>query len=370
MKIWTATAVAITLTMGIVVSAQAADRTHYIAAEEVDWDYAPLGRDEMMGHAFSEDQSVFVESGPETIGRHYRKAVYRAYTDETFTTRVERPAEWAHLGVLGPVLHAEVGDTIRVVFRNNASRPYTMHPHGVFYDKASEGTAYNDGTSGADKADDGVAPGATHVYEWRVPERAGPGPNDPSSIPWLYHSHVDEPMDTNTGLVGAIIVTRAGEAHASGRPADIEREFVTLYTVFDENLSWYLADNTARFATAADIDPENETFVEGNLMHAINGYVFANIPGLDAKICESIRWYTIALGTEVDLHTPHWHGNTGLSQGHRVDTVELMPATSKVVDMQADNAGVWMFHCHVNDHIGAGMTALYRVADVPGASCD
>ena len=27
-------------------------RSHYIAAEEVDWDYAPLGRDEMMGHPF------------------------------------------------------------------------------------------------------------------------------------------------------------------------------------------------------------------------------------------------------------------------------------------------------------------------------
>jgi manganese oxidase len=30
-------------------------------------------------------------------------------------------------------------------------------------------------------------------------------------------------------------------------------------------------------------------------------------------------------------------------------------------DMVPDAVGTWMFHCHVNDHIIAGMTALYRV---------
>ncbi len=68
-----------------------------------------------------------------------------------------------------------------------------MHPHGVFYDKDSEGALYDDGTSGADKEDDAVPPGKTHIYIWKVPERAGPGPNDPSSIVWLYHS----PTSTN-----------------------------------------------------------------------------------------------------------------------------------------------------------------------------
>jgi FtsP/CotA-like multicopper oxidase with cupredoxin domain len=30
-------------------------------------------------------------------------------------------------------------------------------------------------------------------------------------------------------------------------------------------------------------------------------------------------------------------------------------------DMKADNPGAWLFHCHVNDHITAGMIARYRV---------
>ena len=76
-----------------------------------------------------------------------------------------------------------------------------MHPHGVFYEKSSEGAPYADGTSGLDKADDGVPPGGTHVYTWPVPDRAGPGPMDGSSVLWMYHSHVDEVRDINTCLL-------------------------------------------------------------------------------------------------------------------------------------------------------------------------
>ena len=349
--------------------AHATERVHYIAADEVEWDYAPGEYDRMMGHPFTDEQAVFVENGGGQIGRIYRKVIYREYTDAGFATLKPRGPEWEHLGLLGPVIHAEVGDTIRVVFRNNGSRPNTVHPHGVFYDKANEGTPYADGTSGSDKLDDGVPPGGEYTYVWQVPERAGPGPDDPSSVAWLYHGHVDEPRDTNSGLVGAIIVTAAGQARPDGSPADVEREFVTLFTVFDENESWLLDENVERFIEGPAPDPDDETFVEGNLMHAINGRVFANLDGLAMNRCERVRWYTFALGTEVDLHTPHWHGNTGILYGRRVDVVELMPASGRVVDMQPDAAGTWMFHCHVNDHITAGMTALYTVNGEGGPGC-
>ena len=156
-------------------------RTYYIAADEVDWDYAPGGVNKMMGMKFEGYSTVFTERGPHRIGTVYRKAIYREYTDETFAHLKARSPEWEHAGILGPILRAEVGDTIRILFKNNASRPYSMHPHGVFYDKDSEGAPYDDGTSGKDKEDDAVPPGKTHVYTWQVPERAGPGPNDPSS---------------------------------------------------------------------------------------------------------------------------------------------------------------------------------------------
>lgn len=125
-----------------------------------------------------------------------------------------------------------------------------MHPHGVAYLKSSEGSPYFDGTMGAplgggawlqasgcglafelhlpprrprrrrrwrpghaasdltrllecpllpalpgvgaDRADDHVAPGATYTYTWQVPESSGPGPEDPSTLVWMYHSHTSE----------------------------------------------------------------------------------------------------------------------------------------------------------------------------------
>ena len=110
-------------------------RTYYIAADEVDWDYAPGGISKIMGAKFEGYSKIFTERGPHRIGTVYRKALYREYTDATFTHLKPRPPEWQHAGILGPIIRAEVGDTIRVVFKNNASRPYSMHPHGGFITK-------------------------------------------------------------------------------------------------------------------------------------------------------------------------------------------------------------------------------------------
>lgn len=48
-------------------------RTYYVAADEVNWDYAPTGRDEAMGMPFDELQKGYTESGPHRIGRVYKK---------------------------------------------------------------------------------------------------------------------------------------------------------------------------------------------------------------------------------------------------------------------------------------------------------
>jgi hypothetical protein len=50
-------------------------------------------------------------------------------------------------------------------------------------------------------------------------------------------------------------------------------------------------------------------------MHGINGYVFGNLPGLDMTADRRVRWYLMGIGSEVDLHTPHWHGNTVVVAG-------------------------------------------------------
>jgi FtsP/CotA-like multicopper oxidase with cupredoxin domain len=351
-------------------------RTYYVAADEVEWDYAPGGVNKMMGMKFEGYSKVFVERDPHRIGSMYRKALYREYTDETFAHLKPRPAEWESSGILGPILRAEVGDTIRVVFKNNATRPYSMHPHGVFYKKDSEGALYEDGTSGSDKVDDAVPPGKTHVYTWEVPERAGPGPNDPSSIVWLYHSHAYEMRDVHSGLVGAIIISRRGASDAAGKPKDVDREFVCLFMLFDENQSWYLDYNIQTYTSdpkgvnkgefiPVDADgnlaPAGTGFSVANGKFAINGYIYGTGPTMTMKKGERVRWYLVGLGEGFSIHTPHWHGNVVLQDGKRTDVVSLMQAQMVTVDMVPDDPGTWMFHCHLDDHMEAGMMAFYKV---------
>ena len=337
-------------------------RTYYIAADEVDWDYAPQGKNMITGQPFGDTENVFVGHTPKTIGSTYRKALYREYTDATFTRLKPREARWETNGLLGPVIRAEVGDTIKVVFRNNATKPYSIHVHGVQYDKASEGAPYNDGTSGADKADDAVAPGNTVTYTYKVPTRAGPAVHDGNSVMWMYHSHTDEIKDTNTGLMGPMIIYPDGALRADGSVVGIDREFVAVFSVLNENQSHYLKDNIDRFAgDPASVDPDDPEFQESNLMHSINGYVYGNGPMMVANAGERVRWYLMSMGTEVDLHTPHFHGNTVTSGGMRTDVLELLPASMKTADMVPDDPGIWLLHCHVNDHIAAGMSTRYQI---------
>jgi len=339
-------------------------RTYYIAADEIEWDYAPSGANRISGDAFDADADVFVRSGPDRIGSRYIKSLYREYTSRSFSAVKPRSAADAHLGMLGPVIRAVVGDTVKVVFKNNLDRPVSVHVHGVFYPKRSEGAPYDDGTSAADKADDAVAPGAMYTYTYSVPERAGPGPMDGSSVMWMYHSHTNEVGDDYAGLVGPMVITKASEARPNGTPKDVDREFFLQFKVSDENASPYLERNIQAYATnPATVQPDDEEFQESNLMHSINGYVFGNQPleTMTMRKGERVRWYLMGMGTEVDLHTPHWHGNTVVSMGMRTDVVNLLPASMAVADMVPDDVGTWLFHCHVNDHISAGMLTRYRV---------
>lgn len=339
-------------------------RTYYVAADEVDWNYVPADSDLTFGRPLP--KAVFaIDSAPPVMATTFRKAVYHEYTDSTFTTRKPRPAKWQHLGLLGPVLRGAVGDTVVVVFRNNTTFPASMHPHGVFYTKSSEGALYNDGTSGADKMDDSVPPGGTHTYVWPIPERAGPGPNDPSSIIWAYHSHTHELEDVYSGLVGPIIVTRRGMARPDGSPKDVDREFVTLFGSFDENQSHFAEANRKRYlGDTALVGPRGPRLFHETTYHTINGLMYGNA-GLDAftmRQGEHVRWYLISSTGFDDFHTPHWHGNTTLVHGNRKDVIDLAgPLKMVTADMDADNAGIWIFHCHFGEHTMEGMSTRYRV---------
>jgi hypothetical protein len=83
-----------------------------------------------------------------------------------------------------------------------SGRKFSVHPHGVFYTKSSEGALYDDKSTADEKKDDHVPLNSVHTYEWNIPANHGPTKGDDNCLTWVYHSHVDPAKDINTGLIG------------------------------------------------------------------------------------------------------------------------------------------------------------------------
>jgi FtsP/CotA-like multicopper oxidase with cupredoxin domain len=322
-------------------------RRYYIAAEPQLWDYAPLGQDPICGKPF-----------PPTFAGRRRggKIRYIQYTDESFQAKI---IETPRLGLLGPVLRGVVGDYLAVTFLNRTSRPLSMHPHGVKYDKDSEGSYYQP-QPGLGAA---VGPGAKFTYVWQLDADSGPLASEPSSKGWLYHSHVEGDEEADLGLVGFIVVTDPKRARADSTPNDIDREMAALFMTHDESGIGAALKEALEYGTAGVNMPQLtwtqiQEQTEQGARPAINGFIYGNAPGLEMNQGERVRWYLFGLGSEGDFHTAHWHGVRVLDQNQRrTDVIELLPASMKVADMVADNPGTWLFHCHVAAHMLEGMFA-------------
>jgi len=241
------------------------------------------------------------------------------------------------------------------VLRNNTSFPVSLHPHGVAYARGSEGARYADGMEHPE-ADGLVPPGKRHTHTWLVREEAGPGPQDSSSIAWLYHSHNYEPKDVNAGLIGAIVITRRGMARPDGSPKDTAHEFFSLLMIIDENQSDYFAQNVkAHIADPTKIDraefvpldpegngdiPLGTGFGTSNLKATINGYLFSNGPIITMRKGEHVRWYVMTMGIGFNFHTPHWHVYLVSVRGQYMDVIPTIgPAQVVTADMVPDIVG-------------------------------
>ena len=108
-------------------SSQSAVQEYWIAAEKTTWNYVP-----------TEKNLIEPESGLDVWGETliYPKYRYVGYQNEDFSKPLPQ-LEW--MGILGPQIRAEVGDTIKVHFLNKTDRPLSIHPHVMHYDKENEG---------------------------------------------------------------------------------------------------------------------------------------------------------------------------------------------------------------------------------------
>src|SRR4051794_16802348 len=87
----------------------------------------------------------------------------------------------------GPLIEAEVGDTLQVRLTNRLSQPTTIHWHGLRIPAAMDGTA---------SVQTAVEPSESFTYEFSVPD-AGT---------FWYHTHVNETEQLERGLYGPLVV--------------------------------------------------------------------------------------------------------------------------------------------------------------------
>ena len=282
--------------------AEAAVRHEWVAAVPTSWNMVPNGRDGIMGTTYEPAQTVF----PTVVYRRYTKGWRRPLRNAPV-------ANVDHDMIPGPLLHARVGDRLRIHFKNmDPNAPHSMHFHGVSYPFGSDGS-FIPGFSG--RGGD-VMPGKTFTYQLR----AGAS----SAGVWPYHDHSPSMMDSLAGgMYGAISILPRGVPRA-------DREFVTFF------------ETTLGFET-------------------INGRAFVgNTPVLHARVGDSVQWNVLALGDE--HHTFHVHGHRWIDpDGTPIDTKTVGPAESFSFRIKEDTPGTWLYHCHIEQHMMRGMIGLYRV---------
>ncbi|XP_074738788.1 coagulation factor VIII isoform X2 [Strix uralensis] len=326
--------------------------TYYIAAEEMDWDYAPM-KPVSLDRNIS---SLFLEAGPQRIGSKYKKVLFVEYEDATFKKR--KVSDQLDKGILGPVIKGEVGDEFKIVFRNLASRPYNIYPHGL-----TSIRPYHTMKASQEKdlKDIPIPPGQSFTYSWRVTTEDGPTKADPRCLTRFYYSSIDPVRDTASGLIGPLLICFKKSMDQRGNQIMSDKTRLVLFSVFDENRSWYLEENIRRFCTdAAHVDTQDPQFYASNMMHTINGFVFDN---LQPKLClhEVVYWYVLSVGAQTDFLSIFFSGNTFKRNMVFEDVLTLFPFSGETVFMSLEKTGVWMLGCLNPDFRDRGMRAKFTV---------
>ncbi|WP_239153129.1 multicopper oxidase domain-containing protein [Virgisporangium aliadipatigenens] len=237
--------------------------------------------------------------------------------------------------VPGPILEMYEGDTMEITLVNTTDKRLSIHPHGVDYTVENDGAPLNGSFNN---------PGETRTYVWKSREmfqaegrRWMPG----SAGYWHYHDHAMGNDHGTAGLIrglyGALIVRRRG-----------------------------------------DILPRRQYTVVFNGTQ-INNRLAPNTPMFEANLGERVEWLVIAHGEffhTFHLHAHRWADNrTGMLEGPTdpsqvIDNKDINPGSSfgfQVLAGEGVGPGVWMYHCHVQNHSDGGMVGLFLVRNADGS---
>ncbi|WP_405396048.1 multicopper oxidase domain-containing protein [Microbispora hainanensis] len=227
----------------------------------------------------------------------------------------------------GPLIEMIEGETLEIELVNNTDVTASLHVHGVDYETSSDGTRMNDSV---------VQPGGRYVYTWRThaPTTRADGTIAPGSAGyWHYHDHVVG-TDHGTGgillgLYGPLVVRRTGDTLP-------DKTFTVVFNDMKTNNLTTAPDYTAKLGERVEFI----VIAHGNLFHTfhIHGH----------------RWADNRTGT---LTNPD-------DQSRIIDTKTTGPAESfgfQIIAGEQVGPGMWMYHCHVQNHSDSGMAGVFKV---------
>jgi manganese oxidase len=225
-----------------------------------------------------------------------------------------------------PVIEMTEGETLNITLKNELSADVSLHVHGVHYNQDSDGTRHSNSF---------VKPGQQKVYQWR----AAVG----TSGYWHYHDHVMGDDEGSGGILGGLygglIVRKPGDP----KPA--------------------------------------HTFVIVGNDKTLNGRIYPDTPTPTAKQGELVEWLVISHGNRV--HTFHLHAHRWLTPNRTSDPNPAAPANASsghednhilapgdsfgflVIAGEDVGPGMWMYHCHFQDHASA-MKGFFKVLPAGG----
>jgi FtsP/CotA-like multicopper oxidase with cupredoxin domain len=242
--------------------------------------------------------------------------------------------------VPGPEIRVKEGDLVRVTLQNELPVATTIHWHGLMVPPEMDGPA---GLSQAP-----LEPGETFVYEF-IAKPAGTR---------MYHSHTDVVNQIQLGLYGAFIV----------EPAEAK-------TTYDQEFTYTIAEwdmeMTPRVAQGLDPRGPRDSQLRGGELGAdlflMNGHTHEAIPPITVDEGDKVLIRLINMGNMG--HPIHLHGHlfkivatdgNPVPKGAQLtkDTVWIAPGERYDIELTADNPGIWMVHCHIENHAANGMMTL------------
>lgn len=217
-----------------------------------------------------------------------------------YNTRV-----WSYNGTVpGPVIRIKLGDTLKVILRNNLPQPTTLHWHGVRVPNAM------DGVPGVTQPE--IKPGESFTYEF-TPKDAGT---------FWFHPHLNAAEQIERGLQGVLIVEDPAEPKYSQdlvwvlddwlleKGAKIYGEFVTGHDLMHDGRWGNLLSVNGKYQPVIAVKAGERLRIR--MVNAANGRVFmpafvdlsANVIAVDGMPVQepfALQGFLAAPGNRIDV---------------------------------------------------------------------